>query len=391
MSNPESLWNWYNLDSLDQRGKVIAEYIWIDGTGTTTRSKQRTLAHKVNSLEDLPEWNFDGSSTEQAETDNSEVVLRPVAFYPDPFRKGDNVLVLCETFCVDRFTGNVAPANTNFRHFSVPIMEAAADQHPWFGIEQEYTLLAVSYASAVPFSKWPLGWPQGGYPAPQGPYYCGAGASVCFGRVVMDAHYKACLYVGLKIAGTNGEVMPGQWEYQIGPCEGIEIGDHMWMARYLLARVCENFNVGFTIRPKPVPGDWNGTGCHTNYSTEAMRNNGGYDAILAAIKELEKKHDLHISVYGEENHQRLTGRHETASIDKFSYGVAHRGASVRIPYQVSIDKKGYLEDRRPASNVDPYVHCSLIVDTTCLGGKKFGELLSHFNSWKQEREERARK
>ena len=185
MSRTSTLWNWYKLDNLDQRGKIIAEYIWIDGSGLTTRSKQRTLQRKVTSLADLPEWNYDGSSTGQAETGNSEVVIKAVAFYPDPFRKGDNILVLCEAFCVDRFKNTIVPANTNFRHFSNKIMDLAKDFQPWFGIEQEYTLFEVGSA----FNKWPLGWPEGGYPGPQGPYYCSSGATTCFGRVVSDAHY----------------------------------------------------------------------------------------------------------------------------------------------------------------------------------------------------------
>ncbi len=163
------------------------------------------MTKKVESLADLPEWNFDGSSTEQAVTGNSEVILKPVAYFPDPFRKGDNVLVLTECWNVDRINDTITPTNTNFRHFSNEIFEAVKNEEPWFGIEQEYTLFEIGEA----YSKWPLGWPVGGFPGPQGPYYCGAGATVCFGRTIMDAHYRACLYAGLNISGTNGEVMPG--------------------------------------------------------------------------------------------------------------------------------------------------------------------------------------
>lgn len=382
MSHTNTLWNYYKFDDLDQRGNVIAEYIWIDGSGLTTRSKQRTLPNKITKLEQLPEWNFDGSSTEQAETGNSEVLLRPVAFYPDPFRRGDNILVLCESWAVDRINDTITPVNTNFRFECNKIMDLAADHEPWFGIEQEYTLFEIGKS----YSKWPLGWPEGGFPGPQGPYYCSAGATVCFGRAIMDAHYRACLYAGLKIAGTNGEVMPGQWEFQIGPAHGIEIGDHMWMSRYILQRVTENFNVGLSFEPKPIKGDWNGAGCHTNYSTKAMRTTGGIDVIHAAIDALSKKHELHIDVYGSGNDERLTGKHETASIDSFSWSVAGRGTSVRIPYQCNKDGQGYLEDRRPSSNVDPYVHCAAIVDTTILGGKNFeGGLYKHYNAWREER------
>jgi len=233
------------------------------------------------------------------------------------------------------------------------------DEEPWFGIEQEYTLFEKD-------GRTPLGWPKGGFPGPQGPYYCGAGTDSAFGRSVMEAHYEACLYAGIKIAGTNAEVMPGQWEYQIGPCEGIESGDHLWMSRYIMIRVCEAQQINVQFDPKPIPGDWNGAGCHTNYSTEAMRNDGGYAVIIEAVEKLKEKHLEHIASYGTGNERRLTGAHETAPIDKFSYGVANRGASVRIPRSAEADKKGYFEDRRPASNMDPYVVTSKLFKTTVL-------------------------
>ncbi len=192
------------------------------------------------------------------------------------------------------------------------------------------------------------------------------GAENAFGRMVVEAHYRACLYAGLKISGINAEVLPGQWEYQIGPCVGISSGDHCWMARFIMFRVCEDFGVTCSFDPKPIPGDWNGSGCHTNYSTEAMRVDGGYAAILKAIEKLGKKHREHIEVYGEGNVRRLTGAHETANINTFAYGVANRGASIRIPRDAERLKKGYFEDRRPAANCDPYVVTAKIFDTTCL-------------------------
>jgi glutamine synthetase len=210
------LYNQYNvLHNIDQSGKVVAEYVWIDGSGITLRSKCKTLDKKVTSLADLPEWNYDGSSTYQATTENSEVILKPVAYFRDPFRQGDNVIVLAEGFVwADGKFEKLIPNNTNFRHYAKQIWDAVEHEETWYGIEQEYTLLG----TLTKFTTWPLGWPSNGYPGPQGPYYCSVGAANCFGRIIADMHYKACLYAGINISGTNAEVMPGQWEYQVGPC-----------------------------------------------------------------------------------------------------------------------------------------------------------------------------
>jgi glutamine synthetase len=210
------LYNQYNvLHNIDQSGKVVAEYVWIDGSGITLRSKCKTLDKKVTSIADLPEWNYDGSSTYQATTENSEVILKPVAYFRDPFRQGDNVIVLAEGFVwADGKFEKLIPNNTNFRHYAKQIWDAVEHEETWYGIEQEYTLLG----TLTKFTTWPLGWPSNGYPGPQGPYYCSVGAANCFGRIIADMHYKACLYAGVNISGTNAEVMPGQWEYQVGPC-----------------------------------------------------------------------------------------------------------------------------------------------------------------------------
>jgi len=336
---------------------VQAMYIWIDGTGEGLRCKTRTLSFEPKAAEECPVWNYDGSSTYQAEGSNSDIYLHPVAIYKDPFRRGKNKLVLCETYKY-----NHKPTESNKRVTCKQVMDKATDMHPWFGIEQEYTLLDQD--------KHPFGWPKNGFPGPQGPYYCGVGANKVYGRDIVEAHYRACLYAGINISGTNAEVMPAQWEFQVGPCEGIKMGDQLWVSRYILHRVAEDFGVIVTFDPKPMEGDWNGAGAHTNYSTEGMRNEGGIKEIEAAIEKLAKRHEDHIRAYdpnsGEDNKRRLTGKHETSSIYDFSAGVANRGASIRIPRNVGEEGRGYLEDRRPSSNCDPYAVTEILVRTTCL-------------------------
>lgn len=326
-----------------------AEYIWIDGTEPVAklRSKTKVLADGA----ELPTWGFDGSSTNQAEGHDSDRVLKPVFSCPDPIRGGDNLLVLCEVYNVD---GSAHPSNT--RALLTPIAEQFEGQESWFGIEQEYTFFK---------DGRPYGFPVGGFPGPQGPYYCGIGADEVVGRDIVEAHLDACIEAGLKISGINAEVMPGQWEFQIGPASPVEVSDHMWMARYLLYRIAEDYGVSATLDAKPAKGDWNGAGAHTNFSTKAMRE--GYDAIIAACEALggEGKVEEHIAGYGFGIEQRLTGLHETAPYNVYSYGVSNRGASVRIPWQVEVDKKGYIEDRRPNANADPYVVTRLITNTCC--------------------------
>lgn len=344
---------------LDQGGKVQAYYIWIDGSGQGLRGKTKTLDKPTYDVSELPIWNFDGSSTGQAIGDNSDIYIKPVAIFRDPFRRGDNILVMCEVI-----SHNLEPHPTNFRRECNETMEKCKEQIPWFGIEQEYTMFDFT-------GKHPYGWPVNGYPGPQGPYYCGVGSDKVKGRKIVEAHYRCCMYAGIKIAGSNGEVMPSQWEYQVGPCEGISMGDHLWVSRWILNRVAEEFNVVISFDPKPIPGDWNGAGCHTNVSTLAMREPGGIKDIYTAIEAMSLKHKEHICAYdpmgGADNKRRLTGLHETASIHHFNYGVAHRGASIRIPRQVAADGYGYFEDRRPSSNADPYTVTNRIMKTISLG------------------------
>merc|ERR1719235_329499 len=286
-----------------------------------------------NSVDDLRVWNYDGSSTEQAEGHNSEIFIYPRCIFKDPFRGAPHILVLCEAY--NAWDGQPSIGNTRAR--CAEVMDKYANLDPWFGIEQEYTLMKPAKVGEV--SAEPYGFNKdGSEPAPQGPYYTGAGTDVAIGREVADEHYAKCLYAGVKVAGINAEVMPGQWEFQIGPCRGLEMGDHMHMARYIMLRLGEYHGTEVSFHPKPQEGDWNGAGCHTNFSTARMRDpkNAGdkdgqaYGEIIKAIEKLEKKHKEHIDAYGKGNERRLTGAHETAPITKFSYGVANRGCSVRI-------------------------------------------------------------
>ncbi len=324
-----------------------AEYIWIDGTEPTAKLRSKTRV--LDDGADLPIWGFDGSSTNQAPGEQSDCVLKPVFDTPDPIRGGEDRLVLCEVMDID-----MTPHPSNTRAPLRAVAEKFADQDPWFGIEQEYTFLK---------DGRPYGFPLGGYPAPQGGYYCGVGADEIYGRDVVEAHLEVCLEAGLSISGINAEVMIGQWEFQVGPLGPLAVGDQLWLARWLLYRIGEEFDVTATLDPKPVAGDWNGAGAHTNFSTNAMRDN--YDAIIAACDALGERAEDHVRAYGAGIENRLTGLHETAPWSEFNYGVSNRGASVRIPWQVAQDKKGYIEDRRPNANMDPYLVARMITDTVC--------------------------
>ena len=330
-----------------------AEYIWIDGTEPTPllRSKTKILADNVTTP---PMWGFDGSSTEQATGDKSDCALKPVFWCPDPIRGGKNILVLCEVLLAQ--TGEPHPTNT--RAACAAAAEKYKSAEMIYGIEQEYTMMRIDGT--------PFGFPAGGgMPAPQGPYYCGVGAGRVVGRQIIEEHTEACMEAGLLIEGTNAEVMPGQWEFQIGAADALTVSDHLTVARWLLHRIAEDFDVVISLAAKPQKGDWNGAGAHTNFSTKAMREDKDMKAITAACEAIGTRVMEHVENYGHDIQSRLTGKHETAPWNKFSYGVSHRGASIRIPWTVARDGKGYAEDCRPNANCDPYTVTRLILETVC--------------------------
>lgn len=358
----------------------IAEYIWTDADDNF-RSKSKTIiiptpidpppktkSELINILKDISlydEWSYDGSSTGEAKGNSSEVILKPVSIFIDPFRGDPNVLVLCDTY--NPLTNE--PMDTCFRPWAKSIFDKNTDQEPWYGLEQEFFIMQQNDTHSRT-SICPLGFNKDTslpIPNPQGQYYCSIGSNNAFGRQIVEKAYQLCLKSGVNISGMNAEVAPGQWELQIGPCKGIVAGDNLQITRYILHRVGELYNVQINYDPKPIKGDWNGSGCHTNFSTQKMRegteDKTGLEYIQEAIKQLEIKHDDHMKNYGKGNEERMSGKHETASYNSFSYGVADRSASIRIPQNTQTNKKGYFEDRRPAANVNPYVVTAKILET----------------------------
>lgn len=367
--------------------KQVLEYIWLDAAGTT-RSKTRVVYPRADAstwatgphgfqtqVGDTtkyvyaPNWNYDGSSTGQAEGHKSEVLIKPVAVYPDPFRKPpvhtsqatnpmEYYLVLCDTW-----TDETTPHPTNTRHKAKEIFDKASELKPLFGIEQEYFLAK---------GETPVGFIGKEDPQAQGGYYCGSGSDNAIGRPCVEEAFQRCLVAGLRLTGLNAEVAPSQWEFQVCTT-GVHAGDQLTVMRYILSRTAEEYGWNLNLEPKPIKGDWNGSGCHTNFSTEPMRQEGGMEEIQKAIARLGEEHDLHIRHYGEGNKERLTGAHETASWEVFRAGVADRGASIRIPREAQARGCGYFEDRRPSSNMDPYVVTALLFATSC------GIIQSHFS------------
>lgn len=344
---------------------IKLEYIWLDGSNPQQlRSKTKIISQEYMNPFDCnlyPVWSFDGSSTNQAKSgkgENTDCLLKPVFITNDPLRGGSNKLVLCEVLNPDG-----TPHKTNNRRKlaetskKLNLNESNKQETPWFGWEQEYTL---THKPHMPFGEGiglPLGFsldPSKG-PRPQGDYYCGIGADTVVGREIVEEHMEKCIEIGLDISGINAEVLLGQWEYQIGPVSALNGSDQLWISRYLLQRVAEKYDVNVSLHPKPLKGDWNGTGCHVNFSTKEMRIDGGLEVIKDTMIKLSENHMDHIEVYGLHNEERLTGHHETSGIHNFSYGFSTRDTSIRIPAQSLVDGKGYFEDRRPASNCDPYL------------------------------------
>jgi len=357
------------------------EYIWLDGNyPQQIRSKTKIVEKNVRlpfdsgdlksideifndwkkNPETLPIWNFDGSSTNQADTSKSELLLKPVNIFKDPFKPTNGFIVVSEVYHTD-----MTPHASNKRAKMMDTIKKFDDE-TMYGLEQEYFIYDKS-------TNKPLGWPKEGFPAPQGPYYCAVGGNNVSGRNFVEEHTRLCEMAGLQISGINAEVALGQWEYQIGPVYAADGADQLWVSRYILERLSENYGWYIVLEPKPYHGqEWNGSGMHVNFSTKEMREDlkNKKKLVIEACERLGEKIEEHIAVYGSNNQYRLTGANETCSIKEFRYGIGDRTASIRIPSSIN-DKTtpGYLEDRRPASNGDPYEIINRMIKTIC-GGKK---------------------
>ncbi len=329
--------------------EIRLDYVWLDGYEPTANIRTKAQVVPTDSpdvqLADVPVWGFDGSSTRQAEGHDSDCVLQPVRLYEHPLHD-HAYIVLCEVMNED---GTSHPSNTRARL-------SDDTEEFWFGFEQEYVLMTTD--------SRPIGFPVGGYPEPQGPYYCAVGTHNIAGRNIIEEHWQVCRAAGVGVTGINAEVMLGQWEFQCFGKGAKRACDDMVIARFLLSLIAEKYEVVVNLDPRPIRGDWNGSGMHSNFSFDYLRDVGGQAYIEALCQGFEPFHQDHLAVYGAGNERRLTGEHETASIENFSWGPSDRGASIRIPiYTRSHDWKGYLEDRRPASDADPYLVAARIIET----------------------------
>jgi glutamine synthetase len=360
---------------------IKLEYVWLDGYTPEPNLRSKIKVVDKSLLFDngkpvfanIPKWNFDGSSTQQAEGHDSDCILEPVRLYMND--KLDKIYVFCEVMYPD---GTPHPSNRR--------ADINSDSDIWFGFEQEYFIKEGKRGNILGHTL---------NSEPQGRFYCGVGSSVV-GRELVEEHLDMCLSHGITITGVNAEVALGQWEYQVFSKGSKKAGDDLWMSRYFMEKISEKYGYHIEYHPKPLGKnmDWNGSGLHTNFSTGKMRDKGGEEYFKAIFQAFDTRKDTHIEVYGSDNDMRLTGKHETQSIDKFSWGVADRGASIRVPRDTAKEWKGYLEDRRPASNANPYEIIREIIRSldmadelsvahrnmyTNVDIKKFDDIASKFN------------
>lgn len=332
------------------------EYIWIDGTGENVRSKSRTLEYIPDNHKEVPTWGCNGIASMLPVSKESDVLLVPIAMYNDPFRRSNNKLVLCDTYDQDG-----KPLPTNNRKCCVEAVNKVCDQEIMWGLEQQYLLMDMD--------ERPYGWPvMLGEPRRHRTYYSGIGGNKVFGREIAECHYRACLYAGVQIGSIHPDAVPGQWEFQVGVVPGIKGADDLWVGRYILGRIAEEYGLHICMHPKRFD-NFPGCSCHVNFSTKTTRQDNGLSILEGFMEKLSKRHEAHLKRYdpygGEQNKLRLTGQEGNSAVDKFTCGVGDKDLSVRVTKDTAMKKKGYMEDRRPSSNCDPYAACDMII-RTCL-------------------------
>ena len=221
---------------------TILEYVWIDGKDNL-RSKIKVCNSHVNSINDVSYWNYDGSSTHQGTTEDSEVTLIPVRLYKCPFKLA-NYIVLCETY--DK---HINPLPSNHRTDAKIIFDKYKGKKAWYGLEQEYFMEDYH-------TNKPLGYDEN--ESKHEKYYCSVGSNDMRVRQLSEEHMTMCLDMGIKISGINQEVAPGQCEFQIGPEEGLKVCDDLWVARFILQKLGEKYKVKINFHPKPIANNCNG-------------------------------------------------------------------------------------------------------------------------------------
>ena len=361
---------------------VKLEYIWLDHFGEI-RSKTKIYTEAFVGPEDLPVWDtINFHSPDQGLGIEFMVLLKPVAIYPDPFRGGNHQIVLTEVLNLDN-----TPHYSNHRALAVEVEEKAKDHEPQFGIEQEYMIFSTTVATRegtqnkktfIEKKRVPYGW--AGHDDPREDEqtriyisYLSVGKGILYGRDLAEEHLDHCLHAGLKIHGINAEANPSQWEYQIGVCGPVEMADHLTVSRYILHRLSEKYNASISLQPKPYKGDhYFGSGLHTNFSTKKMREGADGKKGIQFVEEACEKlcdpelHQKHMDVYGD-NKERLDGTGlVVGSKDKCTWGKADKKTSLNITVPTIVKEKGYFEDRRPASNADPYRIAARMVQSVCL-------------------------
>ncbi|GAX81512.1 hypothetical protein CEUSTIGMA_g8940.t1 [Chlamydomonas eustigma] len=347
--------------------KILVEYVWLGSSGSDLRSKSRVFDTRPSSVDDVPMIAVDGGSYDQ-HPEGQEVFLKPRKLFRDPFRAGDHLLVLCDSFKTNvnsslrnqNSSCTLEPSNSNSRAPCEETLNQASAHLPIFAAEQEYCILA---SSTVPSST--PAWPYAHLPDPCKPYMSVPGLSeanklktYASGRHLAERHLQACLHAGIKITETSQRTSPAArlWSYKLGPLLGVDLADQLWMSRFILLRLSEEEGLSVSFDPTAVGGA--GARCNMKYSTSETRNpGGGLSCIQLHLELLESAHLLHLLAYSK-------GCVSSRSLG-FEVGVGgSKEPTLVVPSKTLILKAGHYVDQRPPSNVDPYLAIMVLVSTT---------------------------